>query len=127
MNPAFVLLVIISIIWIIVGTFLIVFTAQTRDILQKYFRIENMKVPAVAAFILGLALIVGGLFKRDILVLSLILGLLGIGKGIFIFFGSERQIENILDWWYVRARDETLRFWGLITFILGFAVLWYIL
>lgn len=127
MNPARALLYVISIIWIITGASFVIFTGQTRDLMQKCFQARHMKIPAVIAIIIGLTLIVGGIFQRDILFLSLILGVLATGKGFFILFGSEHQIESILDWWYVKVRDETLRFLGLTIFTLGIVLLSYLM
>jgi hypothetical protein len=127
MNPARALLYVISIIWIITGASFVIFTGQTRTLMQKYFQARHMKIPAVVAIIIGLTLIVGGIFQKEILLLSLILGVLAVGKGFFILFGSERQIESILDWWYGEVRDETLRFWGLTIFTLGIVLLSYLM
>jgi hypothetical protein len=127
MNPALALLYVISIIWIITGASFVIFTGQTRTLMKKYFPTRYMKISAMAAIIIGLTLIVGGIFQREILFLSLVLGVLAVGKGFFILFGSETQIESILDWWYVKIRDETLRFWGLTIFTLGIALLSYLM
>ena len=127
MNPAMALLYVISIMWIITGASLVIFTDQTRTLMQKYFQARHMKIPAVVAIIIGFTLIVGGIFQREILFLSLILGVLAVGKGFFILFGSESQIESILDWWYDKVRDETLRFWGLTIFTLGIVLLSYLM
>jgi hypothetical protein len=127
MNPAMALLYVISIMWIITGASLVIFTEQTRALMRKWFQARHMKIPAVVAIVIGLTLIVGGIFQREILFLSLILGVLAVGKGFFILFGSESQIESILDWWYDKVRDETLRFWGLTIFTLGIVLLSYLM
>lgn len=127
MNPALVLLYVISILWIITGALIVIFTYQIRTLMQKYFQAGHMKIPAVIAIIIGLTLIIGGIFQREILFLSLILGVLAVGKGLFILFGSESQIESILDWWYIKIRDEALRFWGLTIFTLGIVLLSYLM
>jgi len=127
MNPALFLLYVISILWIITGASIVIFTDQTRTLMQKCFQARHMKIPAVIAIIIGLTLIVGGIFQREILFLSLILGILAAGKGFFILFGSERQIESILDWWYIKVKGETLRFWGLTIFTLGIVLLSYLM
>ncbi|MBT8489736.1 MAG: hypothetical protein KJN62_01680, partial [Deltaproteobacteria bacterium] len=74
MNPAMALLYVISIMWIITGASFVIFTEQTRILMQKCFQARHMKIPAVVAIISGLTLIVGGIFQREILFLSLILG-----------------------------------------------------
>jgi hypothetical protein len=123
MNPAMALLYFIAIMWVITGAALVIFTDQTRTFLQKCFQARHMKIPAVIAIIIGLTLIFGGMFRRDILFLSIILGILAVGKGLFILSGSERQFESILDWLYVKMKSETLRFWGLTIFTLGIVLL----
>ena len=58
--------------------------------------------------------------------MAFIVGLLAILKGIYLFIGRSSQIEGLLEWWFLRAADETIRLFGLITFILGSALLSYL-
>jgi hypothetical protein len=54
-----------------------------------------------------------------ILWLALILGVLALAKGLYVAFGPLVRIRQILDWWFYRTDETTIRLWGLIIFILG--------
>jgi hypothetical protein len=55
------------------------------------------------------------------------LGILAIGKGVYAAGGPSSQVKGMLEWWFNRADDSTIRLWGLICFILGMALLSYLI
>ena len=124
---AYVILFFVSITWIVSGTSLIIYTKQTRRLLKKPFYVENLKIFSLIGIVLGLFLIIGGSFSRDIFWLSLVLGLLAIAKGVYFFKAQRENAGRLFDWWYEEASDETIRFWSLVTLILGILILAYLL
>ncbi len=124
---AYVILYFVSIMWIVSGTSLIIYTDQTRRLLKKLFYVENLKIFSLIGIVLGLFLIIGGGFSSDIFWLSLVLGLLAMAKGVYFLKASREDVRRLFDWWYEEASDETIRFWSLVTLILGILILAYLL
>ena len=119
-------LYIISVLWIALGAFLIIDTKRSRELLKQLFFRKNIKFLGILPLIFGLILVVGAFYYSKLFWLALIVGLLAILKGIYLFIGRSSQIEGLLEWWFLRAADETIRLFGLITFILGSALLSYL-
>jgi len=124
---AYVILYFVSIMWIVSGTSLIIYTDWTRRLLKKLFYVENLKIFSLIGIVLGLFLIIGGSFSRDIFWLSLVLGLVSMAKGVYFLKASREDVRRLFDWWYEEASDETIRFWSLVTLILGILILAYLL
>jgi glucan phosphoethanolaminetransferase (alkaline phosphatase superfamily) len=120
--------VLIISLWLVVyGVFLVLYTQETRNFSKKFFPIKRLKIMAVIPLILGCILAIGAFHPAGTIWLLLILGLLSIAKGFYWIFGPEDQIKRILDWWHYRAEERTIRLWGLISLILGIAVLTYVI
>lgn len=122
-----VVLFIISVLWIALGVFLILYTGRTREFLKKVFFRDHVRWLAVFPFIFGLILVVGAFYQRGMFWLAFSLGVLAIIKGVYLAIGSSTQIKALQDWWYNRAGDGTIRLFGLISFILGCALLSYVI
>ncbi len=122
-----IVLFIISVSWIALGAFLILYTVHTREFLKKVFFRDHRRWFAVFPFVFGLILMAGAFYQREMFWLAFILGVLAIIKGVYLAIGSLTRIKAIQDWWYQRAGDGTIRLFGLITFILGCAVLSYVI
>ena len=121
-----VLLYIVALLWIVSGTFLIVFTEKTREIFKRMFLIENIKLLSILPFIFGAILIIGAFFNKDIFWLAFVLGLLATSKGVYFYMAPSQQSKALMEWWFFKARPETVRFFGLITFVLGVALFSYL-
>ncbi|MFH0812096.1 MAG: hypothetical protein V2A69_04555 [Pseudomonadota bacterium] len=121
------LLLVISILWICWGTVLIIYTEPTRKVLENLFLPGRVKWLAVFPLIFGSILVAGAFYYRDMFWLSLILGILAITKGVYLMIGPAAQIKTLREWWLIRTSDSTIRFFGLITFLLGSALLSYVL
>ena len=117
---------VLALLWIASGAFLIVFTEKTREFFKKIFLTDRVRRWSALPLIFGVILIIAAFCKRDMFWLALILGLLGIAKGIYLFAGPPEQTKAFMEWWLLKARPETVRFFGLISFVLGIAVLSYL-
>jgi len=122
-----IVLYIISILWIVVGVFLVIYTEGTREFYKKLFLKDSVKWMAVIPAIFGVILVVGSFYCERVFWLAIILGLLALAKGGYIFFAPSSQIKGLLEWWFNRASDGTIRLFGLIIFILGSAMLSYLM
>ena len=121
-----IVLYIISILWIATGTLLIIYTENTRGFLKRVFLIERIRWLASLPLAFGAVLVVGAFYQRQLFWLAIILGGLGIIKGIYLSIGPVTQIRTLLDWWFHKADERTIRLHGLITFILGAAIFSYL-
>jgi len=120
------LLYVIALLWIGWGTFVIVFTEKARDVFRRIFLTEKVRRLSVLPFAFGLVLIVGAFYNREIFWLVLILGLLAISKGVYLYMAPPEQSKALMDWWFFKTRPETVRFMGLIMFVLGIALFSYL-
>lgn len=116
-------LFVLGLIWVAAGTLLIVFTEGTLQVFRKMFFRENVKELSILAFAFGLFLVVASFFVTNTWWFVFLLGILGIAKGIYFFMAPQDQSRKLLVWWFEGAKPETIRFWGLLTFVLGMAVM----
>ncbi|MCF8144008.1 MAG: hypothetical protein K9N21_08825 [Deltaproteobacteria bacterium] len=121
-----VLLYIIALLWIASGTFVVVFTQKARDFFKRIFLTEKVKRLSVLPFALGIALIAGAFWYTEIFWFAFILGLLGISKGVYFYMAPPDQSKALMDWWFFKARSETVRLMGLVLFVLGIALFSYL-
>lgn len=117
----------ISILWIALGTFLVIYTNGAKAFLKKLFFTENIKWMAVFPIIVGLVLVAGAFYNREMFWLAFILGLLGLIKGVYLIIVPNSHSKAIIEWWFNQASDGTIRLFGLTTFILGTALLSYLI
>lgn len=117
---------IISIFLIAIGTLLIIYTQRTKDFLRKLFLRGWIRWTGIFPLAFGGILIAGIFYYKDMFWLGLILGLLGIAKGVCLLLGPEQHMRRIIDWWLLRAGDPTVRLFALINVILGIAILSYL-
>ncbi len=116
------LLYIISVIWIAAGVFLIIYTERYREFSKKMFPTEKLKVWAVVPLFFGVVLVLGAFFEREVFWIAFILGVLALLKGVYLIVGPPAQTKKIIDWWFEKASDRTIRLCGLIIFFLGSAI-----
>ena len=116
------LLYIISVIWIAAGVFLIIYTERYREFSKKMFPTDKLKVWAVVPLFFGVVLVLGAFFEKEVFWLAFILGLLALLKGVYLIVGPSAQTKKLVEWWFEKASDRTLRLSGLIIFFLGSAI-----
>jgi len=119
-------LYIIAILWVISGTFLVIYTESTRKFLKKVFLTANTKLLSLLPFVVGLVLVVGAFFNRGMFWLVFIIGLLAVFKGVYFLMAPQQQAKALLEWWFMSASPRTIRFFGLITFFIGVTFLSYL-
>jgi uncharacterized protein YjeT (DUF2065 family) len=121
-----IVLYILAILWIVVGTFLVLYTESTKGVFEKVFLTDHFRWLAVLPLVFGILLVVGAFSQKEMFWLVFILGVLGILKGVLLIIGPSAQIKKYLDWWFHKASDRTIRLNGLISVILGTAILSYL-
>ena len=101
-------LFIIAILWIVIGTFLILYTEGTMGVLKKLFFIEKVRLLAILPIIFGVVLIACALAFTKIFWVSCILGLLALIKGVYFTIGPLPHIRGIIDWWFNRSSGSAV-------------------
>jgi len=117
-----VLLYIISIIWIAVGVFLIIYTDRYKEVSRNAFSTDKLKAWAVVPLFFGVVLVVGAFFQKEVFWLAIILGLMALLKGVYLIVGPSAQTKKLVEWWSEKASNRTIRLFGLIIFFLGTAL-----
>jgi len=113
----------VAILWVALGTLLIVYTEGTMDLLKRLVFMEKVRILAIFPIIFGIILIAGAFACTQIFWLSFILGLLAFMKGLYLLMGPLSQIRGLIDWWFTQASDSVIRLCGLIVFVLGIVMI----
>ena len=121
------LLLILSVLWIGYGVLTIVYTGISKGFMQKFIKPDKMKPMALIPLLTGIILVIGAFWDESLFGLSMVLGILALAKGAYLFAGPPEQVKSFTNWWLNTASDETMRFFALISFIIGSAVLAFIL
>jgi hypothetical protein len=122
-----ILLLVISLLWIIAGVNMVLYTDRARAFVKRVFAPMNPKLLAAAPLVVGLVFLGSAFEAAGPFPLLLILGLLLMAKAAFLALASPDRISRLQEQFFERASDTTLRFWGLIVFMLGTAVISYVL
>jgi len=111
-----------STVWIACGVFLILYTEQCRETIGKAME-RFGRVPAAAtAAVIGLLLVISarGSLNAGVIVF---IGLLAMVKGAVFFWNPSNLYDKTIHWWLKEATDQTFRLTGIITIVLGTALL----
>ncbi len=116
----------ISLIWVAIGTWSILFTAETRNVLKGMFNKVDRKILSVFEATIGLLLLFSAAASHHAWFIRLI-GFLAVIEGGIIFFLPKNLYDELMDWYLNVASDQTYRLFGIISIILGTAVLSWIM
>ncbi|MFH1753001.1 MAG: hypothetical protein ABH875_02350 [Candidatus Omnitrophota bacterium] len=118
-----ILLTCLAVLWIIIGALLVVLTDAMRQICRNFLNKKNLnlRVLAVISFVVGALLILGSSEVNKPWVLIL-LGLMGIAKGLFFTFAPKKTVMDFIHWW-LNAPNKMLRIWGVFAFCIGIVFL----
>lgn len=118
-----VLLLVLSILWICAGAGMVIYTGRTRTLFNKLVSADHIKWWAVLPLGIGLILVVGAFGSPGVFWLALVIGLLALLKGVYLLAGPSNHIQALTAWWRDQVSDETVRLFGLVTLLLGGAIL----
>lgn len=114
-------LYLISILWIVVGVLLVFATDLIRGFYKKLFEKADLKKWSPLPIVLSILLLLASPYN-SYRVFVIILGIIGIAKGVSMIVATDKMKE-ITNWWLNKATNATLKFWGVITVIMGTFVL----
>jgi len=112
----------LALFWIAVGSLFILYTEESRRFLGNFMGKVKPRFLAFIPIVVGVLLIISAKASGAFWFI-LILGLLAIGKGVYLLLAPHGQTEALLNWWFDSAQDRTYRLWGLIIVVLGMVIL----
>lgn len=92
----------ISFLWIALGSCFVLYTTEGRKVIRSMLR---------------------GIDRRFLSWFIRLLGVIAVAKGGFIFANPKGFYDQITNWYLDTASDQTFRFFGIVSLILGTAVL----
>lgn len=115
-------LYLISIAWISIGSYAILYTNDSRNALKRSLSAMNRKVLSVLPLAFGVLMIVAASDSLHPWLVRL-LGLLGLIKGVFVLANPMALYEKSVQWFLESVSEQGYRLTGILTIILGTAVL----
>lgn len=119
-------LYVISLIWISIGCCTILYTGETKNVANKIVKGIDHKILSILPFIVGILFIFSASASRHSWLIRLI-GLIAVIKGVFIFTNPKNFSDKVTDWYLNSLSDQTQKLYGVITLILGTAILSWVL
>ena len=119
-------LYLLSAAWISIGSCAILYTAETRNTFKTLLTNTNRKVLCALPFGAGILLIISASASAYPWLLRLF-GLIGLIKGGLIYVNPNGLYDKIIQWYLDSVSDQGNRLFGIITVILGTAVLSWII
>ena len=115
-----------SLLFIAVGCCTILYTNETRNFLQRLFNQIDRKLLSVFEAILGILLLVSATASHHSWFIRLI-GLLAVIEGGVILLIPKNLYDELINWYVNSLSDQTYRLFGILSLILGTAMLSWIL
>jgi len=116
----------ISLFCVTIGYCTILYTHESRNVLRNIFNNIDRKILSAFEAIMGILLVVSATASHHSWLIRLI-GFMAVIEGVVIFFIPKNLYDELIDWYLNSASDQTYRLFGIITLILGTAVLSWIL
>ena len=113
-------------IWIATGSWVILYTSESRKVLKNMLKGIDRKILSALPAIVGILLILSASASHNAWLLRLI-GIMAVIKGGFIFLNPKNLYEEVTNWYLNSLSDQAYRLFGIFTIILGAAVLSWIL
>ena len=111
-----------SFIWISFGAGLIIYTRESKNVIKSFVSNLDRRILSALPAIFGVFLIIAASESRHSWFIRLI-GILAVLKGGFIFWNPQSLYDKTVDWYLNSLSDQTFRFFGIITLILGTVIL----
>ncbi|MEA1948557.1 MAG: DUF2065 family protein [Thermodesulfobacteriota bacterium] len=116
----------ISLFCVTIGCCTILYTNESRNVLRNIFNKIDRKILSAFEAVMGILLVVSATASHHSWLIRLI-GFMAVIEGVVIFFIPKNLYDELIDWYLNSASDQTYRLFGIVTLILGTAVLSWIL
>jgi len=115
-----------SLIWISFGAGFIIYTRETKRMINSFVTSLDRRILSAFPAVFGIFLIISASESRHSWFIRLI-GIIALLKGGFIFWNPQNLYDDTIDWYLNSVSDQTFRFFGIVTLILGTVILSWIL
>ena len=115
-----------SLISIAIGCCTILYTDETKNFIKSIVKGVDLRILSIVPFIAGILFLLSASACRYPWVIRF-LGLMALIEGVLAFSNPNNLYGKILDWYLDSLSDQTHRLFGIITIILGTAILSWIL
>ncbi len=119
-------LYVISFLCIAMGCCTILYTDETRKFVKSLFNEIDRKIISAFELIMGILLLISATASRQSWLIRLI-GLMAIIEGGIIFLIPKNVYDELMDWYLNSASDQTYRLFGILSLVLGSAILSWII
>lgn len=119
-------LYVISFFCIAMGCCTILYTDETRRFVKSIFNEIDRKFISAFEIIMGVLLLISAAASRQSWFIRLF-GLLAILEGAVIFLIPKNLYDELMDWYLNSASNQTYRLFGILSLILGTAILSWII
>ena len=111
-------LFIIGAVFVVVGTFTVLYTEGYRSIYSKLTGGIPVKILAICPLVIGVLLMVSAVHSNSFWPIE-ILGMLAAAKGVLLLSLPGDRAQRLFSWWREGASEVTWRFGGLVLVVLG--------
>jgi uncharacterized protein YjeT (DUF2065 family) len=115
-------LYLVSIVLVVVGAVSILYTDWVRKSLREMVAKKYFRLLGLVPLILGILLIISAGWS-EVFWLVFLLGVVALAKGFFLLFSSKARIDTAITWTLDTASDQVYRFSGVISLVLGMALI----
>ncbi len=116
----------ISLIWIAAGCCSILYTSETKNFMKRMFKEIDLRILSILPFVAGILFLLSASECRFPWFIRFI-GLISLIEGVLAFSNPNNLYDKLMDWYLDSLSDQTHRLFGIITIILGTAILSWIL
>jgi uncharacterized protein YjeT (DUF2065 family) len=116
----------ISIFFIAIGCCTILYTNESRKFARSLFNEIDRKIISAFEALMGILILLSAPASHHSWLIRLI-GFMAVIEGVVIFFIPKNLYDELIDWYLNSASDQTYRLFGIVTLILGTAILSWIL
>jgi uncharacterized protein YjeT (DUF2065 family) len=115
-----------SFLWIAIGCCTVLYTYETREFMKGLFKEVDRKIISAFEAVMGILLLISAAASHHAWLIRLI-GLMAVIEAGVIFLIPRNLYDDLMDWYLNSASDQTYRFFGILSLVLGTAVLSWIL
>ena len=116
----------ISFLCIAIGCCTILYTDETRNFMKRLFNQIDRKFLSVFEAIMGILLLISATASHHPWFIRLI-GLSAVIEGVIIFLIPKNLYDELINWYVDSLSDQTYRFFGALSLIIGTAMLSWVL
>jgi hypothetical protein len=111
----------IGLFYIMIGTLVLFATGYAREQYLSKIKIGDPRKWSPLPLVAGILFLLAASSSSQPTFI-IVLGLLGLVKGLVFIFGPQDKVKRMIDWWYVGS-DQKFKVWSGLVIALGIAIL----